>query len=38
MFDGIGDYVLWKRKMNTLLVQQDMHSAIDANDLFKKSH
>lgn len=37
IFDDIKDYVLWKCKMNALLFQQDVHGAINADDLSKKT-
>lgn len=38
MFDDISDYVLWKRKMKSLLVQQKVHGAINSDNLPKKPY
>lgn len=37
LFDGIVDYVLWKCKTKGLMIQLEIHDAIDADDFPKKA-
>lgn len=36
-FDGTSDYVLWKCKMEALLVEKEVHGAIDVEELHEKA-